>query len=164
MKKYPVWLAALTATLLIAQAARAPLSTVYIGRDGLAHVVDAEGKDIIFPKEQGQVAADSENLSTDKQSAGWLIEEDNCCTSYPIPTSLLVFRNGKKHRLGTGQMIYDWCFIKRGKEVALSSGPVHNPDGQDVLRFDTESGKLLQEWNGGLEDSRPDWAACIGQP
>ena len=165
MKKYLVWLAALTGTtLLTPQSARAPFSKVYVGSDGLAHLVDATGKDTPFPKEQGQVAVDSPDISEDKQSVGWLVEEDNCCTSYPIPTGLFVLRSGKKHRLGTGQMVYDWCFIKGGKEVALSAGPVHNPDGQDVVRFDTESGKQLQEWYGDLEAPRPAWAACIGQP
>lgn len=106
---------------------------------------------------------DSPDISEDKQSAGWLVEEDNCCTSYPIPTSLLVLRSGKKHRLGTGQMIYDWCFIKNGEQIALSSGPVHNPDGQDLLRYDAGSGMLLQEWFGDLDAPRPDWAACLKQ-
>jgi hypothetical protein len=165
MKKYLACAAALlAASLLFAQSEHAPFSKVYIGSDRLAHVVDAAGKDTAFPKEQGQVAVDSPDISPDKQSAGWLIEEDNCCTSYPIPTGLLIYSQGKKRILGTGQMIYDWCFVKGGKEVALSAGPVHNPVGQDVLRFDTESSKLLQEWSGGVEDSRPDWAACIGQP
>ncbi len=94
MKNYLVWAAALAATtLLTAQSARAPFSKVYIGHDGLAHVVDAEGKDIVFPKEQGQVAVDSPDISPDKQSAGWLTEEDGIGTSYLIPTGLLIYSN-----------------------------------------------------------------------
>jgi hypothetical protein len=165
MKKYLTCVAALcVATLLFAQSKQALLSKVYIGSDSLAHVVDAAGRDTAFPKEQGQVAVDSPDLSQDGQSAGWLIEEDNCCTSYPIPTRLLIYKNHKKRIVGTGQMVYDWCFIKGGREVALSAGPVHNPDGQDVLRFESESGKLLQEWFGNLDASRPAWADCIAEP
>jgi len=165
MKKYLVFAVALSsAALLFAQSEQAPLSRVYVGTDGLARIVDAAGKETAFPKEQGQVAVESPRLSQDSQSAGWLIEDDNCCTSYPIPTSLLVYDNGKKHRLGTGQMIYDWCFIDSGKQIALSSGPVHNPEGQDLYRYDTKSGKQLQEWYGNLDAPRPNWAECISQP
>lgn len=159
MKKYLIWVATLTtATLLLAQSARVTISRVYIGRDGLAHIVDATGKDTAFPKEKGQVAVESPQLSSDSKSAGWLIEEDNCCTSYPIPTDLLVYSNGKKYRLGTEQMIYDWCFIDTGKQVVLSSGPVHNQEGQDIYRYDIKSGKQLQEWGGDFDAPRPNWA------
>lgn len=165
MKKYVTCATTLfAATLLFAQSVHAPFLKVYVGTDGLAHIVDDVGKDISFPKEQGQVAVESPQLSPDKQAAGWLTDENNCCTSYPISTGLLIYSNGRKHWLGTGQMIYDWCFIKDGREVVLSAGPVHNPDGQDLRRYDTKSGKQLQEWHGDLNAARPDWAACIAQP
>ncbi|HEX5235855.1 MAG TPA: hypothetical protein VFW25_11055 [Silvibacterium sp.] len=164
MKGCLAWVAALSAaTLLFSQSQQAPLAKVYVGSDGLAHIVDAAGKDTAFPKEQGQVAVDSPQLSSDRQSAGWLLEEDNCCTSYPIPTGVFIYSHGKKWRLGTGQMIYDWCFLDGGKELALSAGPVHNPEGQDLRRFDSSSGKLLQSWSGDLDAERPGWAACLKQ-
>lgn len=165
MKKCLPWIITLSATaVLFAQSGHAAFSDVYVGHDGLAHVVDAAGKDVAFPKVQGQVAVDLPQVSPDKQSVGWEVEEDNCCTSYPIPTSVLVYHNGKQHRVGTGQMVYDWCFINDGKEIALSAGPVHNPEGQDLRLYDTESGKQLQEWYGDLDADRPAWAECIGQP
>jgi hypothetical protein len=71
------------------------LSKVYIGQDGLAHVVTQGGEDIAISKADGQVGVMDPRLASNDRTAGWLIEQDNCCTSYPIPTRIGVYRDGK---------------------------------------------------------------------
>jgi hypothetical protein len=61
------------ASALFAQPKAAALAKVYVGSDGLAHVVDGQGKDVAIPKEKTQVAVSEPKLAPDEQSAGWLI-------------------------------------------------------------------------------------------
>jgi hypothetical protein len=84
------------ATALFVQSRSVTLANVYAGGDGLAHVVDATGKDTTFKKEKNQVTVSRPKLSPDKQTTGWQIDQDNCCTSYPIPTRLAIYRAGTK--------------------------------------------------------------------
>ena len=83
-------------SVLFAQSKPTPLAKIYVGPEGLAHVVDDTGKDTAIHKEKNQVAVSAPKLSDDRQTAGWLIEQENCCTSYTIPTSLAIYRAGKK--------------------------------------------------------------------
>jgi hypothetical protein len=79
------------------------LVKVYVGSDGLAHVVDSKTGDRAIPKEANQVAVSAPRLAVDKRTAGWLTEQDNCCTSYTIPTGLIIYRAEKKRLLGDGR-------------------------------------------------------------
>lgn len=139
------------------------LTTVYVGGDNLPHVVDSSGNDITEEKESEQVAVSELKLSPDKRTAGWRIEKDNCCTSYPIPTRLALYRDGKKIVISDGWVIYDWTFVKDGAQVALSTGTVHFFEGRHLLLFDTLTGKRLQEWSGSADDQAPDWAKDLTQ-
>jgi len=124
---------------------------------GLVHLVDGSGKDIIPPKEKDQVACSDPKISADKLTAGWLVDYENCCTSYPISLTLVLYRNGKVvQRLAPGQMIYDWHFWKND-EVAVSDGPTHNPSGPHLFLYDIRTGKLLKEWTGEYGDKPPAW-------
>jgi hypothetical protein len=60
-------------------------------------------------------------------------------------------------------MIYDWCFVGRGAQVAFSVGPTHNPPSRDLYLYDTRSGKQLQEWNGDFDAKPPAWAKDLEQ-
>jgi hypothetical protein len=146
-----------------AQARGATLQKVYIGSDGLAHVIDAAGKDVALPKEKDQVDVSEPKLSPDKQTAGWLVHQDNCCTSYTIPTRLAIYRAGKKRILGDGLMIYDWCFVAGGSQIAMSTGTVHGMEHRHLLLYNTRSGRQLQEWTGKFEETPPSWAKDLKQ-
>lgn len=125
---------------------------------GVIHIVDDSGKDTIPPKEKDQVASSDPKISADQQTAGWLVDYENCCTSYPIPLTLVLYRNGKVvQRIAPGQMIYDWHFWKND-EVAVSDGPTHNPSGPQNYLYDVRTGKLIQEWHGEYGDKPPVWA------
>ena len=48
-------------------------------------------------------------IAEDGRTVGWTVLYDNCCTSYPIPLLLVIYKDGKvQQRLNkSGQMIYD---------------------------------------------------------
>jgi hypothetical protein len=139
------------------------LVKVYVGSDGLAHVIDSKRKDRAIPKEKNQVAVSAPKLAADKQTAGWLIEQENCCTSYSIPTGLAIYQAGRKRLLGDGLMIYDWSFVGEGSQVALSTGTVHGMISQHLLLYDSRNGQMLQEWSGDLDKAAPTWAKDLAQ-
>jgi hypothetical protein len=129
----------------------------------LAHVVDDKGKDMTIPKEKNQVAVSAPKLAPDKQTAGWLIEQENCCTSYAIPTAVAIYTAKKTSLLGDGLMVYDWCFVGEGSQVALSTGTVHGMTSRHLLLFDSRSAMLLEEWNEEMGEALPTWAKGLSQ-
>ena len=145
-------------------AGRAPSQLVraYIGSDGGAHVVDGAGRDVALPKQPGQVAASDPRLSPDRRFAGWLIEEANCCTSYPIPLRLALYWSGRVTIISDGLMIYDWTFVA-GRRVAISTGTVHGATARHLALFDARTGRRLGEWTGPSTSAAPAWAATLRQ-
>lgn len=148
---------------LLAQSKPTTLLKVYVGPDGLAHVVDVKGRDKAIRKEREQVGVSSPKLAADKQTAGWLIERENCCTSYAIPTRLAIYNDRKKRLLADGLMVYDWCFVDRGSQVALSTGTVHGMTARHLTLYDTRTGRLLQAWDGEPDAAAPLWARELAQ-
>jgi hypothetical protein len=80
---------------------------------------------------------------------------DNCCTSYAIPTAIVVYKDGRKTVISPGQMIYEWHFVACGGRVAVLSGPVHGRASAASL-YRVRRGELLVAWTGNGEV--PDWA------
>ena len=70
------------ASTLLAEPKLPLLRKVYVAPDGLAHIVDLRGNDLAMAKENEQVGVSAPKLSPDKQTAGWLVQQENCCTSY----------------------------------------------------------------------------------
>jgi len=157
-------LAMLLAALAVgsgAGAAPPTLAKVYAGPHGLAHVVGGDGRRWTFEPETGQVSVADPRLSADRRAAGWLIEERNCCTSYPIPLRLAVYRAGRKQVIADGSMIYDWTFVDGGREVALSTGVVHGATERTLSLYDVESGRRRAHWTGDAAAKPPAWAAGL---
>ena len=144
------------AAWLLAPAARAQsIARAYAGKDGKAHLEYAGGATRVVAPEEKQVGCDHVSVAVDGRTAGWSVLVENCCTSYPIPTAVVLYRNGKKTVITTGQMISQWRFVGRGERVAVLSGPVHGY-ASEALLVDRSSGKRLQSWNG--QGTVPDWA------
>jgi hypothetical protein len=144
------------------EADSAKLSKAYIGQDGLAHVITEGGEDRAIPKADGQVAVADPKLAPDDRTAGWLIEQDNCCTSYPIPTRIGIYRDGKTILLNSGLMVYSWNFRNGGKQVVASIGTVHGMELADFVLFDSRIGKVLKEWSGASDQKAPEWTKDLG--
>jgi hypothetical protein len=152
------------ALVAFAQAPAVTLTKVYVGKDGLAHVVDSSGKDEAVPKEKEQAEISDLKLSPDKRAAGWLMHQGNLGESYTIPVGLVVYRVEKKRLLlGDELMVYGWCFVGQGEQVAMSTGTVHGQTDQHLLLYDTSTGKQLKEWNGPEGATPPEWAKGLQQ-
>jgi hypothetical protein len=123
MRTFAICAIALLAGSLSLAQSKLTLTKIYIGSEGLVHVVDKSGRDVAIHKERDQVAVSVLRLSPDKRTAGWLIEQENCCTSYPIPTRLAIYMAGKRRFLGDGQMIFDWCFVADGRKLPCLPAP-----------------------------------------
>src|ERR1035437_4523537 len=68
-------------------------------------------------------------LAEDRQTLGWTINVENCCTSYSIPFRVIVFRHKQVlHTFDQGQMVWSWMFIQGGEHIAVVFGPTHGPE------------------------------------
>jgi hypothetical protein len=136
-----------------------PVEKAYVDAKGGVHIVEEGGKDIVVPKEKDQVGSDELKIAVDKKTVGWEALEDNCCTSYPIALSVVIWRDRRvRQKFGDGMMIYDWRFWEGGKQVAFCSGTVHGDSGGHCELHDAETGKLLDTIDGHLNDDSPKWA------
>ena len=144
------------ATWLLAPAAVGQsIARAYAGKDGKAHLEYAGGRTRIIPPEEEQAGCDHVSVAEDGRTAGWSVLIKNPETSYPSAIAVVLYRDGKKTVIATGQMISQWRFVGRGERVAVLSGPVHGYAAEALL-VDSRSGKRLQAWNG--QGTVPDWA------
>ena len=142
-------------------AAHADVTGNFVGHDGLAHVVDARGREHAARREVGQVGVSALRASADRQSVGWLVEERNCCTSYPIALRLAVRRAGHSRIISDGFMIYDWACVGGGREVALSTGVVHGAMRRTLSLYDVRTGRRVASWIGDFNAPPPAWAKAL---
>jgi hypothetical protein len=112
--------------LVQARSSRNPVAGAYIDSGGALHLVDRSGHDTKPDKQKDQVSFSSPQIADDRQTVGWLAEFPNCCTSYPIPLTLVIYRDGKIiQQLKPGMMIVGWRFRAGGKQVAFCTNTVH---------------------------------------
>jgi hypothetical protein len=156
---FTVALLASVATLLAAPETAPLVEKAYVAADGNVHIVETGRGDKAVPKEKDQVGSSELRIADDKKTVGWLAEYENCCTSYPIPLKLVIYRDGKvRQRLGDGLMIYDWRFCEGGKQAAFCSGTVHGDSGGHCELHDAISGRTLDTLDGHLDEDSPNWA------
>jgi hypothetical protein len=135
------------------------ITKVHVDDDGRVHIMDSDGKDTRPPMEKGQVSCDSVRVADDKQTVGWLAEYPNCCTSYPIALTLVIWRSGKiVHRLGNGMLIANWHFVAGGKQAAFYTNTVHGDFAPHYELRDLQTGRQVGKWDGALSDKAPSWA------
>ncbi len=130
------------------------VSRAYVDRNGNAHLEFANGTGKTMPREREQVGSESIAVSPDRKTVGWSVLVENCCTSYPIATSVVVYRTGKTFTISTGQMIWKWHFLGNDR-LALLSGPVHGSASTANL-YSLGTGKIVESWNG--KGNAPKWA------
>ena len=103
-------------------------------------------------------------LAEDRQTLGWTVDVENCCTSYPIPLRVVILRRGKVlHSFAQGQMVWSWMFSRNGERLAVVFGPTHGAEVGDYRLYDVQTGKLISEAFGdevtqSLKPDAPDWA------
>jgi hypothetical protein len=144
-----------TAMLFIHTAVAQTVSRAYAGDDGKAHVVYANGAAKTVRPEKRQVGCENILVAADKRTVGWSVLEKNCCTSYPIATAIVFYRDGRKTIVSPPQTIYQWRFTGGGERVAVLFGPVHGGAAGANL-YDVHSGELAASWTG--KGPIPPWA------
>ncbi len=123
---------------------------------GPLHIIYSDGSEVVQtlpplkPKDIfNAVGFSGVKLAEDRQTLGWEINIEGCCTSYSIPITVVVFRH--RHVLHTfspgegGQpMVWNWKFVRGGKRVEIGFGPIHGETG-DVRLYDVKTGKVLPD-------------------
>jgi hypothetical protein len=142
---------------------------------GPLHIIYSDGTEIVQTLPSLQPGTDKESvfnavgfsgveLAQDRQTLGWTVNVQNCCTSYSVPLSVVVFQHKQVlHTFDQGQMVWSWMFLEAGKQVAVVFGPTHGPEVGDYQLYDVKTGKLVSEvWGDAetqsLKSDAPDWA------
>ena len=106
-----------------------------------------------------QVGCTKVVVASDKQTVGWLAEYPNCCTSYPIPLILVLYRHGEViHTVRDGQMMYDWHWWAGGTQVVYHADTVHGNFSPHSVLVDVDTGRVLARWDAKLDAKAPAWA------
>lgn len=148
------------------------------GYTGPLHILYDDGTEVVQTLPSPKASTDKERafnavgfsdvqLAADKQTLGWTINVENCCTSYPIPLSVVIFRHGRVlHTFAQGQMVWSWMFFLGGKRIAVVFGLTHGPEIGDYRLYDAQTGKLISEVSGdedtqALKPDAPEWAQLL---
>ena len=128
--------------------------------DASVHVLYVDGSEEVEPKEALQVGCDKVVVAGNAHAVGWSVLVANCCTSYPIATSVAVLRDGRRRVIAADQTVYEWRFVQwrvvgDARRVAILSGPVHGGASLASL-YDAGTGRRLATWSGGGRS--PAWA------
>lgn len=124
---------------------------------GPLHIIYSDGTEIVQTLPPLKPSTDKEivfnavgfsevELAQDRQTLGWTINVQNCCTSYSIPLRVVVFQHKQVlHTFDQGQMVWSWMFLEGGKQVAVVFGPTHGLEVGDYQLYDVKTGKLVSE-------------------
>jgi len=135
-----------------------PIVEAHADNKGQMHIRMKDGAEKVIPADKEQVGADGIKISPDGSAVGWMVEVPNCCTSYPIPVSIMVYSaRGKLQRFGDGMMIGDWKFLEGGRKIAYNTDTVHSNLAPQCALVEISTGKTLGHWQRG-DGPLPTWA------
>jgi hypothetical protein len=142
----------------VATPASSGIDAIFAGAEE-ASIIHGDGTLVSVPKEKEQVDYTALRISGDRRAAGWLVESDFCCTSYPISLMLAVYRPGKPlaRFTGDGRAIFEWRFAAGDRQVGFYQDYLHGNPGEHYQLRDIESGRLMGEWHGGITAKTPQW-------
>lgn len=143
--------------------AQQPGFRVIADKAGRVHILPPSGQEQVVPAEPHQIGIESVQTAQDGQTVGWLVDFADPDSTSPDASKLVVFRNGRIiRRFETDQVFWSWAFYAQGKQVAYHVGPTHGEQSSHCELHDAESGRLIVDWNGDLEDShRPEWVRVL---
>ena len=141
---------------------------------GPLHIIYSDGTQIIQTLPPLKKSTDKETvfnavgfsqvqLADDQKTLGWTVEVQNCCTSYSIPLSVVVFRSGRVLHSFEERVVWNWMFLPGSKQLAVVWGATHGPEVGDYRLYDIATGGLVSEvWDDedeqALKNDAPDWA------
>lgn len=150
-------------TSLVAAPSAVKISSILIDSEGRVRIIQ-ESQEVKPETEPDQVSTASAAVADNGLVAGWLINYENCCTSYPIPLKLVIYRPGRPLlRLGDGMMICNWRFESGGKAVGFFTNTVHGDFAPHYELHDIKTGRLISKWDGHLNEKSPGWAVKLRQ-
>lgn len=125
------------------------------------------GRTIRAPKtEHEQEGFWQPRVSADGRTVGWVAETANCCTSYPLPTVLVLYRGGKViRRFPEVPPIWEWQFGPGPDEVVTRQAYPHGQEYFTYSRLRISDGKLLAQFECNQDEPvkavRPAWARIV---
>ncbi len=154
---------------LHATAAAERFTAAAVSADGQHLSLQIGSRTVEAVRLDGQVGFESAKVSEDGRHAGWLALFGNCCTSYPVPMALVVMgATGRRHTFEGSQATFGWCFVDRGRSVALMRSAVHGGGPQQFELRSLRDGRLLKSHTTPVdrdgqpvaEAKLPSWAEC----
>jgi hypothetical protein len=147
-----------------AQKNHSEISAIFVGAGEVINVILGDGNVVQQPKESGQVGISKPRISEDRTAAGWLVDSQVCCQSYPLSVMLVVYRPGKppRHFRGDGRAIFGWTFVGGGRRVAFEQSFAHGELREHYELRDVETERLLGTWEPEEQPKRPAWANGVG--
>ena len=106
---------------------------------------------IVKPKKpEEQVMVSVPLISKDQKYIGWDIHENNCCTSYPVPTSVGFYSRGKTYIVNAGgQMVSNWHYSPQKGRVIIETETVHGMSEPNIDEYDIKTGKKIRHIKDG---------------
>jgi hypothetical protein len=129
-----------------------------------------DGHEIEAPRtEPGQAGFAQARVSADGRTAGWVAQMPNCCTSYPLPLVLVLYRDGKViRRFDEAPPIWNWAFLPGRDEVVIQQAYPHGPEYLTFTRLRIADGKALARYACNQDERvhapRPAWTRVIDEP
>lgn len=128
-------------------------------------ILDSKGAQHTPKKLPDQTGFSAAAISDDATTVGWLALYPNCCTSYPIPLALVIYRDGRILRTFSNDMaIWSWHFEANGRQVAFEQETVHGHRGVHYELHDIDSGQLLGKYEGDPAPDAPQWVRDVTLP
>lgn len=137
---------ALTAFALSALADGYTQATISKNQHALA--IFSGAHKIMAPRtDSEQRAFSNAQISSNGQMVGWLVLSSSCCQSYPIPLSLVIFRDGKVIRKFEDERpVWNWSFQNQDTAVAYLLRTTHGNSTVSYKLRRISDGKLIEEF------------------
>jgi hypothetical protein len=123
----------------------APYTSAVVSNEGSVLNIHTDSINISIPRaEPTHKGFSNPSVSSDGHIVGWLELHSNCCTSYPIPLSLVIFAQDKIiQRFQEGLPIWGWSFEQGNSAVAYRQRPTHGNAMVEYKLRRVRDGKLL---------------------
>lgn len=134
---------------LFARAA-AGFANVALSNDGVAlAITSSDGTRFNAPLLPEQQGFGKPRISRDGRYVGWLALLPNCCTSYPVPLTLVVLDTSHHlHRIvGAGMAIFSWDFSPDSSSVAYMQTVLHGSNYEHYELRAIADDRLIAEYD-----------------